>query len=54
MADPNGRTLAVLGEHAASGELRVPVTATFPLEQAHEAFTAFGEGTLGKIAVTCS
>jgi NADPH:quinone reductase-like Zn-dependent oxidoreductase len=54
MADPTSRTLTVLAEQAASGALRVPVTATYPLEQAHEAFAAFGEGTLGKIAVTCS
>lgn len=54
MADPSSQTLTVLAGQAASGALRVPVTATYPLEQAHEAFTAFGEGTLGKIAVTCS
>jgi len=54
MADPNGQTLTALAEKAAAGELRVPVTATYPLEQAHEAFAAFGAGTLGKIAVTCS
>ncbi|MFC3823337.1 zinc-binding dehydrogenase [Planomonospora venezuelensis] len=54
MADPGGQTLTVLAEQAASGALRVPITATYPLEQAHQAFTAFGEGALGKIAVTCS
>ena len=54
MADPSGQTLTVLAQQAASGALRVPVTATYPLEQAHEAFAAFGEGTPGKIAVTCS
>ncbi|MGI5320890.1 NADP-dependent oxidoreductase [Actinomadura nitritigenes] len=54
MADPNARTLGTLAEEAAAGTLRVPVTATYPLEQAHEAFAAFGAGTLGKIAVTCS
>jgi NADPH:quinone reductase-like Zn-dependent oxidoreductase len=54
MADPTSATLTALAEQAASGALRVPVTATYPLEQAHEAFTAFGDGTLGKIAVTCA
>jgi NADPH:quinone reductase-like Zn-dependent oxidoreductase len=54
MADPNGQTLTTLAEQAATGALRVPVTATYPLEQVHEAFAAFGEGALGKIAVTCS
>ncbi|SEH02617.1 NADPH:quinone reductase [Nonomuraea solani] len=52
MADPNAQTLTVLAEQAASGALRVPVTATYPLEQAPQAFAAFGAGTLGKIAVT--
>ncbi|MFJ2647683.1 NADP-dependent oxidoreductase [Streptomyces sp. NPDC087420] len=54
MADANAQTLTTLAEKAASGALRVPVTATFPLEQAAEAFAAFGAGALGKIAVTCS
>jgi NADPH:quinone reductase-like Zn-dependent oxidoreductase len=54
MADPNGLTLTALAEQATSGALRVPVTATYPLEQATEAFVAFGEGALGKIGVTCS
>ncbi|MFF0110464.1 NADP-dependent oxidoreductase [Streptomyces hirsutus] len=54
MADPNPTTLATLASLAATGELRVPVTATFPLEQASEAFDAFRTGTLGKITITCS
>lgn len=54
MADPNSQTLAVLAEQAASGALRVPVTATYPLEQAPEALAAFGAGALGKLAVACS
>ncbi|MER5757237.1 NADP-dependent oxidoreductase [Streptomyces sp. NPDC002088] len=54
MADANAQTLTALAEKAASGTLRVPVTAIFPLEQAADAFAAFGAGTLGKIAVTCS
>lgn len=54
MADPNAQTLTTLAERAASGKLRVPVTTAYPLEQAHEAFAAFSDGTLGKIAVTCS
>jgi NADPH:quinone reductase-like Zn-dependent oxidoreductase len=48
------RPLTALAEQAASGALRVPVTATYPLEQAPEAFAAFGAGALGKLAVTCS
>ncbi|GAB2893090.1 NADP-dependent oxidoreductase [Streptomyces mayteni] len=54
MADPNARTLSTLAEQTASGALRVPVTATYPLERAPEAFAAFAAGTLGKIAITCS
>ncbi|MET7474264.1 NADP-dependent oxidoreductase [Streptomyces sp. NPDC005648] len=54
MADPNASTLTALAEQAVSGSLRVPVTATYPLERATEAFTAFTSGTPGKIAVACS
>ncbi|WP_409474102.1 NADP-dependent oxidoreductase [Streptomyces sp. HC307] len=54
MADPNPQTLDPLAADAASGALRVPVTATYPLEQAPEAFAAFGAGALGKLAITCS
>ncbi|WP_410612549.1 NADP-dependent oxidoreductase [Amycolatopsis sp. lyj-109] len=52
LADPNPRTLAHLAAEAASGALRVPVTATYPLDRVGEAFAAFGAGTLGKVAIT--
>ncbi|WP_128430795.1 NADP-dependent oxidoreductase [Streptomyces cyaneus] len=54
MANPDARILTSLAEQVASGALRVPVTATYPLEQATQAFTAFSSGTQGKIAVSCS
>ncbi|MFF0015725.1 NADP-dependent oxidoreductase [Streptomyces sp. NPDC005374] len=54
MAAPGATTLTSLAEQVASGVLRVPVTATYPLEQATQAFTAFSAGTPGKIAVACS
>jgi NADPH:quinone reductase-like Zn-dependent oxidoreductase len=54
MADPTPQTRARLAADAAAGVLRVPVTATYPLEQVGEAFAAFGAGTLGKVAITCS
>jgi NADPH:quinone reductase-like Zn-dependent oxidoreductase len=54
MADATPRTLARVAADAAAGVLRVAVTATYPLERVHEAFAAFGAGTLGKVAVTCS
>jgi NADPH:quinone reductase-like Zn-dependent oxidoreductase len=53
-ADPNAQTLTALAEQTASGALRVPVTAIYPLEQAPQAFAAFGAGALGKLGVTCS
>ncbi|MGP4112755.1 NADP-dependent oxidoreductase [Streptomyces sp. 4N509B] len=52
MADPSPRTLSALAGQAASGALRVPIAATYTLEEAPEAFTAFRGGTLGKIAVS--
>ncbi|MCZ0999507.1 zinc-binding dehydrogenase [Streptomyces mirabilis] len=54
MGRPSAETLTALAELAASGALRVPVTATYPLEQAAQAFADFGTGALGKLAVTCS
>ncbi|MFE7935583.1 zinc-binding dehydrogenase, partial [Streptomyces sp. NPDC057456] len=51
---PNTHKMSALAEQVASGALRVPVTATYPLEQAPQAFAAFGAGALGKLAVTCS
>ncbi|MFI9772662.1 NADP-dependent oxidoreductase [Streptomyces sp. NPDC052415] len=54
MASPDPQTLATLADKAAAGELRIPVTATFPLEKATEAFDAFRAGTLGKITITCA
>jgi NADPH:quinone reductase-like Zn-dependent oxidoreductase len=52
MADANPTTLTTLAADVASGALRVPVTATYPLEQTPKAFTDFGSGALGKLAIT--
>ncbi|WP_432194327.1 NADP-dependent oxidoreductase [Streptomyces sp. bgisy027] len=54
MANPTPQTLDALAEDAASGALRVPVTATYPLEQVPDALAAFSAGKLGKLAVTVS
>ncbi|WP_328979445.1 NADP-dependent oxidoreductase [Streptomyces canus] len=54
MGSPDAQILTSLAEQVASGALRVPVTATYPLEQATQAFAAFGASTPGKIAVSCS
>jgi NADPH:quinone reductase-like Zn-dependent oxidoreductase len=53
MADTDALILTSLAEQVASGALRVPVTAIYPLEQATEAFAAFSASTPGKIAVSC-
>ncbi|MEU1435109.1 NADP-dependent oxidoreductase [Streptomyces sp. NPDC005786] len=54
MANPAPATLATLADQAATGALTVPVTANYPLDEVDKAFTAFTNGTLGKITVTCS
>ncbi|MFI6743258.1 NADP-dependent oxidoreductase [Nonomuraea sp. NPDC050451] len=51
-ATPSAETLSALAGQVAAGGLSVPVTSVYDLEQAGEAFTAFGAGTLGKIALT--
>jgi NADPH:quinone reductase-like Zn-dependent oxidoreductase len=52
MAHPDAATLDRLAADAASGQIRVPVTATYSLEQAGQAFADFGSGALGKLAIT--
>jgi NADPH:quinone reductase-like Zn-dependent oxidoreductase len=51
MARPDEATLNRLAVDAASGALRVPITATYPLEQAPQALADFGSGALGKLAI---
>jgi NADPH:quinone reductase-like Zn-dependent oxidoreductase len=52
MADATPATLTALANAAATGALRVPVTATYPLDHAPKAFADFGAGALGKLAIT--
>jgi NADPH:quinone reductase-like Zn-dependent oxidoreductase len=52
MADTNPQTLSDLAARSAAGELTVPVTATYALQDAPEAFAAFKVGALGKLAIT--
>ena len=52
MANPDDATLTRLAADAASGLIRVPITVTYPLEQAGKAFADFGSGALGKLAIT--
>jgi hypothetical protein len=51
IADPTPQTLARLAADAAAGTIRVPVTATYKLEEAARAFADFGPGALGKLAI---
>jgi NADPH:quinone reductase-like Zn-dependent oxidoreductase len=51
IADPTPNTLARLAADAAAGTIRVPITATYALEEAAEGFAAFGPGALGKLAI---
>jgi len=52
MADATPATLAELADAAATGALRVPVTATYPLDHTPKAFADFAAGALGKLAIT--
>jgi NADPH:quinone reductase-like Zn-dependent oxidoreductase len=51
-SNPTVDTLSMLAGQVAAGALSVPVSSVFDLEQAAEAFAAFGAGTVGKIALT--
>jgi NADPH:quinone reductase-like Zn-dependent oxidoreductase len=52
MAHPDDAILTRLAADAASGLIRVPITATYPLERASQAFADFGSGALGKLAIS--
>src|SRR6201996_4891071 len=52
MADPDDAILTRLAADAASGLIRVPITATYPLGRASQAFADFGSGALGKLAIS--
>ena len=52
MADPDDAILTRLAADAASGLIRVPITATYPLDRAGKAFADFGSGALGKLAIS--
>lgn len=54
MASPDAATLDRLAADVTAGRIRVPITATYPLEQAPKAFTDFSAGALGKLAITLS
>jgi NADPH:quinone reductase-like Zn-dependent oxidoreductase len=54
MANPSAETLQRLAADVAAGRIRVPVTATYPLEQAPQALTDYRSGALGKLAIQVS
>jgi NADPH:quinone reductase-like Zn-dependent oxidoreductase len=51
MTIPNPELLQSLGAAVASGELRVPITKTYPLSEAGKAIADFRAGALGKLAI---
>jgi NADPH:quinone reductase-like Zn-dependent oxidoreductase len=52
MANPDAQTLARLAILATSSRLRVPVQATYPLEELPRALADFTGGTRGKLAIS--
>jgi NADPH:quinone reductase-like Zn-dependent oxidoreductase len=52
MTIPSPTMLGELASAAASGELRVPITRTYGLDQVGQALKDFGAGALGKLAIT--
>jgi NADPH:quinone reductase-like Zn-dependent oxidoreductase len=51
MANPSAQTLDRLAADVAAGRIRVPITATYPLDKAPQALTDFRAGALGKLAI---
>jgi NADPH:quinone reductase-like Zn-dependent oxidoreductase len=51
MAEPTASTLGTLAADVVAGRLRVPVTATYPLDDGGQALADYGTGALGKLAV---
>jgi len=54
IANPSAETLQRLAADVAAGRIRVPVTATYTLEQAPQALTDYRSGALGKLAIQVS
>jgi len=51
VAAPDSAILQRLGAEVAAGRLRVPIQATYPLEQVPAAMAHFADGKTGKIAI---
>jgi NADPH:quinone reductase-like Zn-dependent oxidoreductase len=54
LAEVDQDALAVIAEHVGAGRLRVPITATYRLDEVAEAFDALRTGAIGKLAVGLS
>lgn len=52
MADPTSVTLGRLAADVSEGRVRVPVTRTYSLDEAPDAFADFAAGSIGKLAVS--
>ncbi len=52
MADPDTATLARLAADVAVGRIKLPITRTYPLDEARQALADFPAGTVGKFAIT--
>jgi NADPH:quinone reductase-like Zn-dependent oxidoreductase len=52
MTVPDPQLLGGLAAAVVAGDLRVPRTATYPLDRAGQALADFGAGALGKLSVT--
>ena len=51
-AKPTRQILDELAHAVATGQTTVTVQQVFPLQQAHAALAAFGQGTLGQLVIT--
>ena len=51
-ANSTREILDELAQAVATGQITVTVQQVFPLQQAHAALAAFGQGTLGKLVIT--
>ena len=54
LADPDVATLERLAADVANGRIKLPITRTYPLEEARQALADFPAGTVGKFAVSVS
>lgn len=54
MANPALTTLETIADDVTSGRIRIPITATYTLDNASQGFADFAPGSLGKLAIRIS